>query len=113
MKDATVYVDVSLLPDLEAEGFAREVIRRVQEMRRQLDLAVEDFIIADVMVADIRVCDLIRVTWHDGIADEIRAKDLTVRNATEPAPGPAEWQLAKDWDVEGVAMAIGISRAGR
>ena len=44
MTDATVYVDVALTPDLEAEGYAREVIRRIQEMRQQLDLAVEDFI---------------------------------------------------------------------
>ena len=33
MEDATVYVDVALTPDLEAEGYAREVIRRIQEMR--------------------------------------------------------------------------------
>ena len=110
MKDATVYVDVALFPDIEAEGYAREVIRRVQEMRRQLDLAVEDFIAADVMVGDIRVCDLIRVTWHDGIADEVRAKTLTIRRGGEPAPASMTWQLAKDWDVEGVPITIGISK---
>ena len=33
MEDATVYVDVALTPELEAEGYAREVIRRIQEMR--------------------------------------------------------------------------------
>jgi isoleucyl-tRNA synthetase len=110
MKDATVYVDVALFPDIEAEGYAREVIRRIQEMRRQLDLAVEDFIAADVMVGDIRVCDLIRVTWHDGIADEVRAKTLTIRRGGEPAPASMTWQLAKDWDVEGVPITIGISK---
>ncbi|WAC04831.1 MAG: isoleucine--tRNA ligase [Methanoregula sp.] len=112
MKDATVYVDVALFPDLEAEGYAREVIRRVQEMRRQLDLAVEDFITADVMVGDTRVCDLIRVTWHDGIADEVRAKALVIRASDEPAPAGVTWQLEKDWDVEGIQMTIGISHAG-
>ena len=59
MTDATVYVDVALTPDLEAEGYAREVIRRIQEMRRQLDLAVEDFIVVDVGIADKRICDLV------------------------------------------------------
>ena len=111
MKDATVYVDVALFPDLEAEGYAREVIRRIQEMRRQLDLAVEDFIAADVRVADKRVCDLIRVTWHDGIADEVRARALAIHDDTTTGSTPGSWQLAKDWDVEGVAMTIGISRA--
>jgi len=113
MKDATVYVDVALFPDIEAEGYAREVIRRVQEMRRQLDLAVEDFISVDVAVGDVRVCDLIRVTWHDGIADEIRARALSIRETGEPAPAAGNWQLAKEWDVEGVQVTIGISRAAQ
>jgi len=110
MKDATVYVDVALFPDIEAEGYAREVIRRIQELRRQLDLAVEDFIAADVVVGDERVCDLIRVTWHDGIADEVRAKTLAIAKSEGPKPAPGGWQLVKEWDVEGVAMTISISR---
>ena len=111
MKDGTVYVDVTLSPDLEAEGYAREVIRRIQEMRRQLDLKVEDFIAADVAVGDARVCDLIRITWKDGIADEVRAKDLSIRSAAEAAPARS-WQMSQDWDVEGIAMTIAIAKAG-
>ncbi len=52
MQDATVYVDTALTPELEAEGNAREVIRRIQEMRRQLDLNVEDFISSYVVIND-------------------------------------------------------------
>ncbi|MFA6362303.1 isoleucine--tRNA ligase [Methanoregula sp.] len=109
MEDATVYVDVALTPDLEAEGYAREVIRRIQEMRRQLDLAVEDFITADVSVADKRICDLVSGGWKTGIAEEVRAKNLSLHNATEPAT--SAYQLIKEWDVEGIAMTIGISKA--
>jgi isoleucyl-tRNA synthetase len=60
MTDATVYVDVALTPDLEAEGYAREVIRRIQDMRKQLDLAVEDNINVEASVGDKRVLDLIK-----------------------------------------------------
>ncbi len=109
MKDGTVYVDVTLSPDLEAEGYAREVIRRIQEMRKQLDLRVEDFIRADVAIADRNICDLIRITWHDGIQDEVRATELSIRPADESQPARS-WQMEKDWDVEGVAMKIGISK---
>ena len=109
MEDATVYVDVALTPDLEAEGYAREVIRRIQEMRRQLDLAVEDFISADVAIADQRICGLVGTSWKPGIADEVRAKDLSLHLAGE-CRVPSH-QLSKDWDVEGVAMTIGISKA--
>jgi isoleucyl-tRNA synthetase len=111
MKDATVYVDVTLTPALEAEGYAREVIRRIQEMRRQLDLNVDDFIVAAVDIADERVASLIgEEAWQKEIAGEVRAATLTVhRNGEKPAE---TFALEKDWDVEGVQMQIGISRAG-
>jgi isoleucyl-tRNA synthetase len=110
MQDATVYVDVVLTPELESEGYAREVIRRIQEMRRLLDLAVKDFITADVIVKDPRVCTLVSNNQKPVIADEVRARTLTIRSAAGPAAGTS-WQLEKDWDVEGVQMTIGISRA--
>ncbi len=112
MKDATVYVDVTLTPALEAEGYAREVIRRIQEMRRQLDLNVDDFIIAAVDVADERVASLIKKEeWQKEIAGEVRAAALTVRHTDGERPAEP-FALEKDWDVEGVQMQIGISRAG-
>jgi len=110
MQDATVYVDVVLTPELESEGYAREVIRRIQEMRRQLDLAVEDFITVDVIVGNPRICALVSDNQKPVIADEVRARKLTIRNAAELGAG-TPCQLEKDWDVEGVQMTIGISRA--
>jgi isoleucyl-tRNA synthetase len=112
MKGATVYVDVTLTPALEAEGYAREVIRRLQEMRRQLDLNVDDFIVAAVDVADERVASLIgNEEFKNEIAGEVRAAVLTVGYADGKKPaGP--FALEKDWDVEGVQMQMGISRAG-
>ena len=113
MTDATVYVDVALTPDLEAEGYAREVIRRIQEMRRKLDLAVENFIVVDAAVADKRICDLVRTSWQEGIMEEVRARELSLHNTTEPAPSQAAYQIVKEWDVEGVAMTIAISKAAQ
>jgi isoleucyl-tRNA synthetase len=110
MTDATVYVDVRLTPELESEGYAREIIRRIQEMRRQLDLAVEDFITAEVIVENPRICSLVSDNQKPVIADEVRARGLTIRTPAEPGAG-ISCQLEKDWDVEGVQVRIGISRA--
>src|SRR5512136_1830976 len=75
MTDATVYVDVALTPDLEAKGYAREVVRRIQEMRKQLDLAVEDNIDVEAAVGDKRVLALLMSDATIAmIADEVRAK---------------------------------------
>jgi isoleucyl-tRNA synthetase len=53
-----VYVDVTLTPELEAEGYAREIIRRIQDMRKELDLRVEDQIKAVVDIESKPILDL-------------------------------------------------------
>jgi len=111
MKDAMVYVDVTLTPDLEAEGYAREVIRRLQEMRRQLTLNVEDFICAEVMADDPRVADLVGSGWRERIMEEVRALALTITSMANGSEFSRIWALEKDWDVEGVAMRMGISQS--
>jgi isoleucyl-tRNA synthetase len=54
-----VYVDTSLTEEIESEGYAREVIRRVQEMRKELDLDIEEEIRVELDVRDDRVADLV------------------------------------------------------
>lgn len=112
MTDATVYVDVTLTPDLEAEGYAREVIRRIQEMRKQLDLAVEDTISAEVSVSDKRILALL----HTGqmiamIGDEVRATAFGF-SKDGTTPDTSRFASVKEWDVEGVSMTIGIAKTG-
>ncbi|RXE57096.1 isoleucyl-tRNA synthetase [Methanoculleus taiwanensis] len=111
MKDATVYVDVTLTPALEAEGYAREVVRRLQEMRRQLDLNVDDCIVADVTVDDPRIAGLIRSEWTTGISTEVRAEELVIHAPGDGTGPERQWGLSRDWDVEGVPMRMEISRA--
>ncbi len=113
MDGAMVYVDVTLTPALEAEGYAREVIRRLQEMRRQLNLNVDDFITADVVVGDPRVATLVSDEWTGRIAQEVRAEALTIRSPGEVGGIERRWALERDWVVEGVSMRMGVSRAGR
>jgi isoleucyl-tRNA synthetase len=108
MQDAMVYVDTALTPGLEAEGNAREVIRRIQEMRRQLDLNVEDFISSYVIISDTRICQLVSSEWKEGIMEEVRAKQLTISGNGSTIPA-GNWGLEKDWDIEGLLVRIGIS----
>ncbi|PKG33710.1 isoleucine--tRNA ligase [Methanoregula sp.] len=112
MTDATVYVDVALTPDLEAEGYAREVIRRIQEMRKQLDLAVEDTISAEVSVNDKRILALLHTDQMIAlVGDEVRAKAFGFcKDGT--TPDVSRFASVKEWDVEGVSMTIGIAKTG-
>jgi isoleucyl-tRNA synthetase len=111
MTDATVYVDVALTPDLEAEGYAREVIRRIQDMRKQLDLAVEDFINTEVAVTDKRVLALLHTDEMIlKMGDEVRAKFFGF-SKDRSKPDSSRFASVKEWDVESVAMTIGIAKA--
>ncbi|GCF13772.1 isoleucine--tRNA ligase [Haloarcula mannanilytica] len=95
-----VYVDTTLTEDIESEGYAREVIRRVQEMRKDLELDIEARIVVDLAIDDERVDSLVRE--HEGlIKEEVRADEL----------GTVEDGHRKTWEVEGVEMNIAIAPA--
>jgi len=98
----TVYVDTGLTDDIEAEGYARDVVRRIQEMRKRLDLDVEREIDTAVDIADGRVADLVG-RHHDYVAGETRSRELT-----DEQPADGGWELIEEWDVEGVAVTIGV-----
>ncbi|SNQ59840.1 isoleucine--tRNA ligase [Candidatus Methanoperedens nitratireducens] len=99
-----VYVDTELTREIESEGYAREVIRRIQDMRKELDLAVEEGIEASVEIKDTRVAELVSET-KDFIAGEVRAKSLSIGTDVK-----VEGDLVKDWDVEDIKMKMGIAR---
>ncbi|HEY9246749.1 MAG TPA: isoleucine--tRNA ligase [Candidatus Methanoperedens sp.] len=99
-----VYVDTELTHELESEGYAREVIRRIQDMRKELDLAVEEEIDVLVEISDTRVKELVD-GLRDFIAAEVRSKSLLIGHEVE-----VKGDLVKDWDVEGVGMKMAVSR---
>jgi isoleucyl-tRNA synthetase len=99
-----VYVDTELTREIESEGYSREVIRRIQDMRKELDLAVEEEIRAAVEIKDDRVAVLV-LEMKDFIAGEVRARTLMIGPEVE-----VDGELVKDWDVEDVKMKMGIGR---
>ena len=73
--DSVVVLDTVLTPELEAEGLARDVVRLVQNARKDDDLVVTDRI--DLLV--VAVSDPVRSAieqWNDYIAEEVLAKTL-------------------------------------
>jgi isoleucyl-tRNA synthetase len=99
-----VYVDTELTREIESEGYAREVIRRLQDMRKELDLAVEEEIEAVVEIKDAKVAELV-TELNEFIAGEVRARSLVIGSDVV-----VKGALVKDWDVEDVKMRMGIGR---
>jgi len=108
MSDAAVFVDVTLTPDLEADGYTREIIRRIQEMRKQMNLNVEEMIDIDAIVQDAHLYKLLTKTWQEAISKEVRATSLVIHQDSG-SRDTSLWQLDRDWDIEGVMVTIGIS----
>jgi isoleucyl-tRNA synthetase len=81
-----IALDTAVTPELAAEGTARDVIRVIQQARKDAGLDVSDRIAA-VVGADGPVADAVRA--HTSfIAGETLATELTVVPAAEAAPEP-------------------------
>ena len=71
-----VVLDTELTPELEAEGYARDVVRAVQDERKNVGLHIADRIDLSLTVPSDHVADV--ETWRDMIAAETLALSLEV-----------------------------------
>ncbi len=105
-EEGRVYVDLTIPSELVMEGFVREVIRRLQEMRKRLDLPVDAFIDAFVSVSDPE-----KLGWLEDekeyLMEEARAKTFILLRPDQPKPVAG---LEEDWPIEGQNFHMGISR---
>ncbi len=95
-----VYVYTVLDEDLKREAFAREIVRRIQEMRKEMDLHVEEYIESVVNVDPKSV-----EGWVDYIKHETRS---VVLEFGEPKEG-----YVKEWEIEGMKVKIGVKRISK
>jgi len=100
-QDMILFFDTTLTSELEAEGFAREMIRRIQSMRKELNLQVEDRISTEINVSPEKKRALQK--WNDYIREETRSK--TVSFVEKPAG-----KLVKKWKIDELEAEIGISK---
>ena len=96
-----LFLDTTVTPELEAEGLARELIRRIQSMRKELNLDVEDKIITEI-VLDTSKQQVLR-SWNDQIKKETRSKTVGFRNKSTG-------ELIKKWTIDDLEVEIGIRK---
>jgi isoleucyl-tRNA synthetase len=97
-----LYLDLRVTPELQAEAYAREVIRRIQQMRKEIDLEVDDFILTVVKTSKDLASAL--ESQKDFMARETRSRKLTFMD------GPVEAEYVVEWnDVDGHSVTIGVT----
>jgi isoleucyl-tRNA synthetase len=102
----TVALDPTLTPELKAEGLARELVNRVQRLRKDSGLAVSDRIRLGVSGPE-ELRGALRD--HGGfVAGEVLAVDLEVGEGDLPED---RYETVRVLDLDGVEARVGISRA--
>ncbi len=98
----TVAMDIVITPELTAEGLARDVVRRVQTLRKEADFDLDDRIVTTYQ-ADAELAQAIEA-WRDYIAAETLSVEIV-----EGSPDDAN-AVSED-TVEGYALTLGVRRA--
>jgi isoleucyl-tRNA synthetase len=103
---ATVAVDTVLTSELRTEGLARELVRRIQDLRKQADFNIEDRI---TLYYQTDSSDLASVldegpeSWRAYIQAETLATQV---KADKPSPAA----YVETLNVEGSAITLGVER---
>ena len=97
--EMTVVIDTNLTEELIAEGYVREVISKLQNMRKD---------------AGFEVVDRIRVTYTASeklaaVIENGKAEIMKAVLAVELTPG-AEGELVREWNINGEKATLGVSR---
>ncbi len=95
----TVAIDTELTQELIEEGFVRELVSKLQTMRKEAGFEVEDHIIAAVCTNE-KIQALMQAN-RDSIAEDVLADELV----TEPVDG-----YTKDWDLNGEAVTLAVKK---
>ena len=103
--DYGVALYTKLDEELIMEGYAREIINKVQNMRKEADFEILDKIHISYDVLDKNKCEIINgsLKKYDGYI-----KSETLSETIICCSSQAE---AKEWDVNGVKMLIGVKKA--
>ncbi len=101
-----VYVDVAVPKRLLAEGLVRDIVRRMQEMRRQLNLPVDAYLYAYVVSPSKAELESLR-SKEDYICEEVRAKRLGLLRREQKRPAADLW---REWLIDGRNYLIGLQK---
>ncbi|HEX6913070.1 MAG TPA: isoleucine--tRNA ligase [Longimicrobium sp.] len=103
----TVALDPTITPELRLEGLARELVNRVQNLRKESGLEVQDRIRLGIF-GDGEILDVAR-EWGRTVADETLALELETGSVNDDE----RYEASREVDLDGVAGTIALARVAR
>ena len=98
-------MDTKMTPELEAESMARELVRRLQTMRKEMGLEMEERVDVDIGLANEGDLGLLS-TQQSYISREVRVRNLRICRMEDVF---GEGHL-KDWNIDGDSFRLLIKR---
>ena len=101
-RELTVVLDCNLTPELIAEGYRREVVSKLQTMRKDMNFEVSDRILVTYQADEQLSADI--AAGSEFIMQSVLAVSL------QNAPAPQE-ACAKQWDINGKKATLSVQKA--
>jgi isoleucyl-tRNA synthetase len=100
-KGVTVGLDTAITAELKAEGLAREIVRRIQDLRKKADFNIEDRINTYYQVDG----ELLKVLeeWGDYIKSETLSEQLSAGDSPEGA-------FSEEQKVDGAKVILAVEK---
>jgi len=99
----TVAIDSVITAELRAEGAVRDIVRQVQNLRKDADYALDDRVTVGVFRLTAELCDAI-----DAFGDYMRQETLCTQLLTED--DEAAWDRTADVKIGGVTIGLAVRR---
>ena len=97
--DVTVVIDTNLTPELIEEGFVRELISKIQTMRKEADFQVTDHIVVSVMD-------------NDKLTAIVKANEVQIKSEVlaDEVVYDSENGYAKEWNINGEVVKLSVMK---
>ena len=100
-----IFIDTNITLELKAECLARDVVRRLQIMRKEMNLGMEERVDVDIGVSDEESMRLLPLQ-HDYISREVRAGNIRICQEDQVS---GEGYL-KEWKIDDLRFKLLIKR---
>ena len=107
--EGELFLDLKLTKSELSEGLARDVVRRMQQMRKEMDLKVDSFVYAYLVAPGKDEASLLR-SQRDYIAGEVRAKQLKITSDETKVQLP---YYTKQWQINGATFEFGLCETSK
>jgi len=102
-KGLTVAIDANLTADLRAEGLAREIVRRIQEMRKKAGFNIEDRIVTAYDFPTGDALEAVFKDWGEYLASETLSTSLINGEGADGA-------YREEHDIDGSRLVLAVKR---